>query len=101
MTSLPNEPLYLVRNDGDQGPTVVCSATGNPPPSIRWTQENGRGLPSGIVQSTLPGSGDVELRWQRSMEFTDSGSYICQASNNIGNGFSAATLDVLVQSKLW
>ena len=96
MTSTPEQGLYLIFDDSAQGPNILCVGSGNLPPTVRWIRENGRGLPSGISQSVQP-NGNVLLRWQRPMEFTDSGSYHCQASNNVGN--SSASLEILVQSK--
>ena len=96
MNSTSEQPFYFVFDQGAPGPTIVCSADGSLPLTIRWVQQNGRGLPHGLFQTVQP-NGDVQLRWQRPMEFTDSGSYICQASSSNGNSF--ATLQVLVQSK--
>ena len=96
MTPVPNQQLYLVFDDGASSPSITCSSDGYPSPAVSWVQESGRGLPSGISQNVLP-SGDVQLRWRRPVEFTDSGTYICESFNNIGN--SSATLEVLVQSK--
>ena len=96
MSSTPNQGLYLIFDNNAVGPTILCSANGNLPPAVEWIRENGRGLPSGISQLVQP-NGDVVLRWQRPMEFTDSGSYLCQASNNIGN--SSTFLEILVQRK--
>lgn len=91
---MPNQPLYLVFNHGAPGPTIVCSGDGYLPPTLRWVRD--RDLPHGIFQNNQP-NGDVYLQWLRPMEFTDSRSYSCQASNRNGN--SSTTLQVLVQSK--
>ena len=96
LTSTPNQHLYLEFDDGDPAPTILCSADGYLPPTLVWVQENGQGLPHGLFQHTQP-NGDVELRWQRAMDFTDSGSYFCRATNQNGN--ISATLQLLVQSK--
>ena len=96
MSSMQDQQLYLVFDDGEFTPTITCSAGGYLTPTIRWVQESGRGLPIGISQRIQP-NGDLQLRWQRAIEFIDSGTYICEASNNIGN--SSATLQILVQSK--
>lgn len=97
MTSTPDQGLYLIFDENVRGPSILCSGSGNLPPTVRWVRENGRGLPSGISQS-VQSNGNVLLRWQRPMEFTDSGSYHCQASNNVRN--SSVSLEILVQSKL-
>ena len=39
-----------------------------------------------------------ELRWSRSLSYTDSGSYLCRAEND--NGTDNATLDLLVRCEL-
>ena len=95
-TYTPDRPLYRIFDEKTQGPNILCSGSGNLAPTIRWIRENGRGLPSGIAQTVQP-NGDVLLIWQRPLEFTDSGSYHCQASNNIGN--ISASFEILVQSK--
>ena len=95
---MPEQPLYLAFDDGDPAPTIVCSVDGHPPPTTVWTRDDGRDLPSGISQ--IPQSnGQVHLRWLRPMEFTDSGFYVCRASNS--NGTSTAMLEVLVESKCY
>ena len=96
------QPLYLNFDDGARGPTITCSANGYPRPAVEWIRENGRGLPSGIVQQDAPSSssnGEVatQLRWRRDMEFTDSGFYVCRAFSN--GGTYNATLELLVQRK--
>ena len=96
MTSLPHHSLYLQFDNGASPPTIVCSVDAYPPATLEWVQDNGKGLPHGITQRVVD-DGDVHLRWQRNMQFTDSARYICRASNSLGN--SSASLDVLVQSK--
>ena len=96
------QPLFLNFDDGARGPTITCSANGCPRPTVEWIRENGRGLPSGIVQQDAPSSssnGEVatQLRWRRDMEFTDSGFYVCRAFSN--GGTYNATLELLVQCK--
>ncbi len=94
------QPFRLFFDHGAPGPAITCSANGHLPPAIEWIRDNGRGLPSGILQqNALSSNGEVvtQLRWQRQMEFTDSGNYICQAFNN--NGTDSVTLELLVQSK--
>ena len=41
---------------------------------------------------------EVHLRWKRPIRFTDTGTYSCRVSNNVGNG--EAALEVLVNRKL-
>ena len=96
MNYTSEQELYLEFDDNAQGPTILCSSGGHLPPTIGWVRENGGGLPNGISQTVLL-NGEVLLRWQRPIEFTDSGSYHCQASNNIAN--SSASLELLVKSE--
>ena len=95
------QPLHLSFDHGTPGPTgITCSADGYLPPTVKWTRGNGRGLPSGILQQSAPssnGKAAVQLRWQRVMEFTDSGPYICRAFND--NGTDSASLELLVRSE--
>ena len=99
--SIPGtQPLYLIFDHGAPRPTITCSANGNPLPTVQWVRGNGGGLPSGILQQNAPSSNREvakQLSWQRNMEFTDSGSYVCRAFNS--NGTDNATLELLVQSK--
>ena len=98
---MDGQSLYLIFDHGAPGPTgITCSADGYLPPTVEWTRGNGRGLPSGILQQSTPssnGNAAVELRWQRVMEFTDSGSYVCRAFNV--NGTDSASLELLVRSE--
>ena len=97
--SMPSQQLYLILDDGVPGLTITCSADGYLPPTVEWVKDNGGGLPHGILQHNIPSNGEVavQLRWQREMDFTDSGFYVCRASNS--NGTNTATLELLVQSK--
>ena len=95
VTSTPDQQLYLAFDDGAPGPTIACSADGHLPPTVEWIHQNGGQLQNGLSQSSQF-NGQVLLQWQRPIEFTDSGVYACQASNNIGN--STADLELLVQS---
>lgn len=91
-----NRSLSLVLHDGDHGPTVVCESDGNPPARIEWSRENGTVLPSGLSQISSHNHrlSLVQLHWQRAVVFSDSGWYVCRATNNIGT--SDATLQLLV-----
>ena len=100
-TSTSGQPLYLIFDDGAAGPTITCSASGYLLLTVEWIRDNGRGIPDGILQQNVSlSSGEtaaVLLSWQREMEFTDSDSYICRATNN--NGINSVILELLVQCK--
>ena len=96
MTSTPGQLLHLVFDEGVPGPTIVCSADGYLPPMVEWIKDNERSLPSEVAQQN--GNGDMQLlRWERPLLFSDSGFYVCLASNSVGIG--NATVEILVQSK--
>ena len=98
VNSTPDQQLYLAFDDGAPAPTIACSADGYLPPTIEWIRQNGKQqLQDGLTHGRQF-NGQVLLQWQRPMEFTDSGVYACQASNNFGN--STADLELLVQRML-
>ena len=89
--------LHIILEDGDPGPNITCSADGHLPPTVMWMREHGsQDVPSDVTQ-VFQGDSVVRLQWLRPVKFTDSGSYVCRASNNVGTGI--AILEVLVQSK--
>ena len=97
LTSTPGQRLHLVFDEGAPGPTIACLADGYLPPTVEWIKDNGRSLPSEVAQQN--GNGDIQLllRWERPLKFSDSGCYVCLASNNIGIG--NVTVEILLQSK--
>ncbi|XP_071806215.1 hemicentin-2-like isoform X2 [Asterias amurensis] len=70
--------------------TLACSATGTPDPVISWSKIGGS-IPLDRMESPSPG-------WLRitSIIATDSGVYICTASNGLQSATSQAQLIVLV-----
>ena len=97
--STPENYLQLTFIDGAPGPTIVCFSEGHRPPTATWSHGNSSSLPDGITQTTerFGDRREVELQWQRSLKFTDSGNYSCRVANNVGVG--EAVLDLLVICK--
>ena len=74
----------------NQTATFYCSADGNPKPSVSWSKISGTGLVNTDGQ-------DNKLQI-RNAEYNDSGSYVCTATNILGQVKKAVTL--LVEGKL-
>ena len=71
--------------------SILCSASGNPPPKVYWSRANGL-LPSNRTKVVPDGRiqiGDVQLQ--------DAGKYTCLAQNILGKDEGVAIL--VVQSK--
>ena len=71
---------------------LSCDADGNPVPIISWTRDGTLVNTSGRISF----SGDKRQLTITNVNRTDSGGYLCVASNKLGNDTSTvATLDVL------
>ena len=74
---------YLVSR-GDSA-TLTCPVDGNPPPSVQWYKGNGN-----IWQRLHTGKA-----WELSQATSsDSGLYICSASNSVGTVTTTVILEV-------
>ena len=87
---------------GETAPLFTCTSSGYPEPTITWLYEGAfssdheNGLPDGVILADASREMEArELLWQRALQYTDSGTYRCTASN--GFGTSDATLDLLVR----
>ena len=60
--------------------TLLCSAEGNPPPSIHWQS------PDGLTYSTRPSLDRISLETEGTLQAVpEGGTYTCTASNIAGN----------------
>ena len=67
-----------------QTATFYCSADGNPKPSISWSKTSGTG------QGNKDGQGNkLQIR---SADYSDSGSYVCTATNVLGKAMKVVKL---------
>ena len=67
-----------------QTATFYCSADGNPKPSISWSKTSGTG------QGNIVGQGNkLQIR---SADYSDSGSYVCTATNVLGKAMKVVKL---------
>uniref|UniRef100_A0A3Q0SNK9 Ig-like domain-containing protein n=1 Tax=Amphilophus citrinellus TaxID=61819 RepID=A0A3Q0SNK9_AMPCI len=85
------QQFQVIAREG-QPVSFLCRAEGEPPPSIVWISPQRRRITtksSGRI-TVLPG-GTLEIRYA---QLTDSGTYICIASNAGGNDTYFATLTV-------
>ncbi|XP_023674660.2 leucine-rich repeat and immunoglobulin-like domain-containing nogo receptor-interacting protein 3 [Paramormyrops kingsleyae] len=87
-----NRRLQQVTAREGQPVSFACRAEGDPAPTIVWISPQRRRITvkSGGRMSVLPG-GTLEIRFA---QLTDSGTYICIASNAGGNDTYFATLTV-------
>lgn len=94
-----NQVLQIVLEHGDPPPTFSCFSFGFPPPTITWKISDGtRTFPDGVDNNTVPNTQGSVLVWSRQPEFTDSGQYLCDVTNNY-NASSIAILELLVRCK--
>lgn len=63
-----------------------CTATGDPPPTIRWSREKGQLSPSSISSNGVLSIYPTKLE--------DGGAFVCTAANKIGVDGSLVTLTV-------
>ncbi|KAK6110510.1 Immunoglobulin I-set domain family protein [Brugia pahangi] len=89
MVSISPDANPLLMNVGENV-VIKCSVSGNPPPKVTWTRQDGQKMP------TRATSKDGQLRITR-VTMNDSGIYECTASNNVGID-AHDTIEVLVQA---
>ncbi|XP_066996259.2 cell adhesion molecule Dscam2 [Anabrus simplex] len=98
----PPQLVYsFIRQTIQPGPSISlkCVATGNPPPSIRWTLD-GFPLPQGdrnkfVIGQYVPMHGDVVSHVNiTSVRVEDGGTYQCTAINRVGEVTHSAQLNV-------
>ena len=83
--------MNITRLAGDQGFVYSCQSEGFPVPTVTWSRVGG--LPAGVTQR---GSNfELVLKWNRILEYTDSGVYICTTTNDLGE--SIVVLNLLVE----
>ena len=68
-------------------PLVPCKASGDPPPSIRWTKDK-KHLPSNFMVFS---NGSLSMKL---VQKKDEGSYICTASNDADKVSTTITVNV-------
>ncbi|VDM22320.1 unnamed protein product [Wuchereria bancrofti] len=88
MVSISPDANPLLMSVGENV-VIKCSVSGNPPPKVTWTRQDGQKMP------TRATSKDGQLRITR-VTMDDSGIYECTASNNVGVD-AHDTIEVLVQ----
>uniref|UniRef100_A0A1I7U001 Immunoglobulin I-set domain protein n=1 Tax=Caenorhabditis tropicalis TaxID=1561998 RepID=A0A1I7U001_9PELO len=77
--------------------TLMCNATGNPPPQIKWTK-------SGVIIFDAPDGARLSSKNARldipRLKKTDVGDYTCQALNSAGTAEASISVDVLVPPEI-
>ncbi|KAL3982212.1 Immunoglobulin I-set domain family protein [Acanthocheilonema viteae] len=89
MVSISPDTNPLLVNIGENM-IIKCSVSGNPPPKVTWTRQDGRKMPARAT------SKDGQLRITR-VTVDDSGVYECTASNNVGVD-AHDTIEIRVQA---
>ena len=91
-----NHTLRVVAEDGDPPSTFSCSANGFPTPTVEWGRHSGvTAVPSGVLLITS--KRNLTLIWSRALKYTDSGNYICNATNSVG--MSSVRLELIVRGE--
>uniref|UniRef100_A0A914DNL5 Ig-like domain-containing protein n=1 Tax=Acrobeloides nanus TaxID=290746 RepID=A0A914DNL5_9BILA len=87
---VPDSPLFARK-----GEEVIakCSASGNPPPTVKWRRRGGK-IPRG---SETTGNGRLRIT---SADIADSGFYECVGTNGVG-GEVVALLEIRIESAPW
>ena len=76
----------------NQTATFHCSADGNPKPNVSWSEKSGTGLVNSDGQ-------DNKLQI-KSAGYNDSGSYVCTATNVLGQAKKVVKLIVEGKQKI-
>lgn len=61
---------------GDSNNIVTCFAYGNPEPKYEWGKSDGLGVSEGV-------STNDDSLYLMNASFSDNGTYVCNASNNV------------------
>ncbi|XP_071536670.1 nephrin-like [Panulirus ornatus] len=80
--------------DEDGTATVLCSATGNPPPNVTWTRDTDN-TSSAHLLSTGIGEASLVVEWASQ---ADTGIYFCHASNTIASSPPISTAIIVTQA---
>ena len=72
--------------------TLVCSASGQPPPQVTWTRA-GAIVQDGVIESFNGSLVVSELTIANSSQ-ADSGVYMCTANNTFGQDSANATVNI-------
>lgn len=83
--------MHIVAEQGDSGPALLCSSESFPPSSHTWYRVSES---NGVMQVV----GEERVIWDGVLVYDDSGNYICNATNGIGE--STVALHILVKSKM-
>ena len=78
----------------NQNAVFQCSATGNPRPTITWSQAHGSGLSDSLQ---FEPNGKLVVR---KVTLADSGRYICAARSALGSANISASLQVEGKRKI-
>ncbi len=89
-----NQTLRIIAEQGNPGLTLICSSDGSPPPSHTWQKLNGM---KDTAWSVVNGELGLAIVWNRPLVYEDSGYYLCNANNSIGE--STVKVYLLVKSK--
>ena len=93
-----NQTISLVAQQGDPGPSLLCSSDGSPPSSHAWKKLSVDSGINDVTWDVMSGEQGLAMVWNRPLMYEDSGHYICNANNNVGK--SIVQVYLLVKSKL-
>lgn len=80
---ITNTPSSAIVQENIQSITLICSASGDPNPTLKWIGPNGTSIsdrPDVFIQTFDQFDAISILRWS-SLKYSDTGKYSCVASN--------------------
>ena len=85
-------------DEGQSVPSFICTADGVPTPMLTWTRERSHDmLLDVVVLTSTSAQSEQVLGWTRTLQYADSGRYVCTA-RNIRNS-SRVVVELLVRRK--
>ena len=97
-----NQTMRIIAQQGDPGPTLLCSSNASPPSTHAWQKYSESNVqPRGVTWNLVTGEQGVAMVWSRPLKYEDSGHYVCNATNGIGEDNIRLYLLVKSKPKFW
>ena len=86
--------LQTVTKNRNHNAQLTCTASGTPIPRVTWSRKNRRQSPRGRVKSSTGRTTVTSTLTISQVQTSDSGQYVCTASNGAGSVHKEVTLIV-------